>query len=148
MQNTNSDITYGVDDGSFRAAGGVDGIRNLVDCFYDYMDSLPEASTIRRMHPNDLTVSRDKLALFLCGWMGGPKLFAEKYPTTPIPKFHSQFTIGIEERDAWLQCMKRALADQPYSDDFKTYLIEQLFVPAERSRVASEARQAEEASKD
>ena len=133
---------YGVEDASFRAAGGVDGIRQLVDCFYDYMDTLPEASDIRRMHPKDLTVPRDKLALFLCGWMGGPKLFPQKYPTTPIPKFHSQFNIGIAERDAWLLCMRKALDEQPYAGDFKQYLLEQLFVPAERSRVASEARQA------
>jgi len=42
--------------------------------------------------------------------------------------------LGAKERDAWLLCMQRALAEQPYADDFKQYLIEQLFVPAERSR--------------
>ncbi|MEM7294619.1 MAG: group II truncated hemoglobin [Pseudomonadota bacterium] len=134
---------YGDGPASYIAAGEQAGIRRLVDCFYDYMDALPEAATIRAMHPKDLTVSRDKLALFLCGWMGGPKLFAEKYPTTPIPTFHSQFKIGVEERDAWLLCMENSLAEQPYADDFKTYLLEQLYVPAERSRMASEARHAQ-----
>lgn len=36
--------------------------------------------------------------------------------------------------DTWLLCMWKALEVQPYAQDFKRYLIEQLFVPAERSR--------------
>ncbi|MEM7207667.1 MAG: group II truncated hemoglobin [Pseudomonadota bacterium] len=131
---------YGEGPASYNAAGQQEGLRKLVDSFYDYMDTLPEAADIRAMHPKDLTVSRDKLALFLCGWTGGPKLFPQKYPTTPIPVFHSQFKIGVPERDAWLLCMRKALADQPYAEDFRQYMIEQLFVPAERSRVASEER--------
>jgi len=42
--------------------------------------------------------------------------------------------IGVEERDAWLLCMEESLKVQPYEADFKIYLIEQLFVPADRSR--------------
>ena len=125
---------YGVGDASYRAAGGETGIRRLVDDFYDAMDQLPEAATIRAMHPADLTVSRDKLARFLCGWLGGPKLYAEKYGPINIPQAHSRFGIGSKERDAWLSCMAEALKNQPYAADFKKYLLEQLHVPAERSR--------------
>lgn len=125
---------YGTDDASFQAAGGVEGIRKLVDAFYDAMEVLPEAKTIRDMHPDDLTESRDKLARFLSGWLGGPKLYREKYGSIAIPRAHNHLDIGIDERDAWLLCMEKALEDQPFADDFKTYLLEQLFVPAERSR--------------
>ncbi|BFM18046.1 group II truncated hemoglobin [Maricurvus nonylphenolicus] len=125
---------YGTDDASFQAAGGVEGIRKLVDAFYDAMEVLPEAKTIREMHPDDLTESRDKLARFLCGWLGGPKLYREKYGSIAIPRAHNHLDIGVDERDAWLLCMEKALEDQPFADDFKTYLLEQLFVPAERSR--------------
>jgi hemoglobin len=58
---------HGEGDTSFRAAGGVAGITRLVDAFYRQMDALPEAAAIRRMHPRDLTESRDKLARFPCG---------------------------------------------------------------------------------
>ena len=125
---------YGDGDASFQAAGGVEGIRQLVDDFYDIMDQLPEAKGIRDMHPQDLTVSRDKLARFLCGWLGGPKLYREKYGPIQIPRAHSHLSIGIHERDTWLLCMWKALEKQPYQEDFKHYLIKQLFVPAERSR--------------
>ena len=125
---------YGVGDASFRAAGGERGIRRLVDDFYDQMDSLPEASTIRAMHPADLEVSHDKLARFLCGWLGGPKLFQQKYGPITIPRAHSHLPIGRTERDTWLLCMSKALEQQPYSSDFKKYLLGQLAIPAERCR--------------
>jgi hemoglobin len=129
-----SSLPYGTDDASFQAAGGVEGIRVLVDAFYDAMETLPQAKTVREMHPDDLTESRDKLARFLCGWLGGPKLYREKYGSIAIPRAHNHLDIGPAERDAWLLCMEEALKDQPFANDFKAYLLEQLFVPAERSR--------------
>ncbi len=129
---------YGQGDTSFQAAGGQEGLRQLVDAFYDQMEQLAEAKTIRNMHAEDLTVSRDKLALFLCGWLGGPKLYREKYGAIGIPKAHRHLDIGFSERDAWLLCMEKAIALQPYAAEFKIYLLEQLAVPAERSRVASQ----------
>ncbi|MBY4678211.1 group II truncated hemoglobin [Marinobacterium arenosum] len=125
---------YGDGDISFQAAGGEAGIRKLVDAFYDAMEQLPEARRIRAMHPDNLDESRDKLASFLCGWLGGPKRYREKYGPIRIPAAHSHLEIGPAERDAWLLCMEKALESQPFATDFKKYLLEQLFVPAERSR--------------
>jgi len=125
---------YGQDDASFQAAGQQAGIRKLVDDFYDVMDQHNEADKIRKMHPVELEESRDKLALFLCGWLGGPRLFSEKYGAISIPRAHSHLRIGSTERDAWLLCMEEALKSQPYADDFKAYLLVQLAVPAERCR--------------
>ena len=125
---------YGVGDTSLRSAGGVEGVRVLVDHFYDAMESLPVAEGIRKMHPDDLEESRDKLARFLSGWLGGPKLYSEKYGSIRIPHAHAHLAIGAVERDAWLACMEHALTCMDYRDDFKTYLMAQLFVPAERCR--------------
>ncbi|MBL4868954.1 MAG: group II truncated hemoglobin [Pseudomonadales bacterium] len=125
---------YGVDDASYQAAGQEPGIRVLVDDFYHVMSTLPEARKIREMHPEDLEEARDKLARFLCGWLGGPKLFQGKYGPIRIPKAHRHLEIGLAERDAWLLCMEEALKQQPYADSFKKYLLEQLYVPAEGSR--------------
>ncbi len=125
---------YGIGDASYQAAGGETGIRTLVDDFYDAMARLPEAEKIRKMHPADLTISRDKLTLFLCGWLGGPRFYAQKYGPIRIPQVHSHLAIGRSERDAWLRCMQEALKIQPYAAEFKKYLLEQLYVPADRSR--------------
>ncbi|OUS13196.1 globin [Gammaproteobacteria bacterium 53_120_T64] len=140
-------VVYGDGDTSFQAAGGQAGIQCLVDCFYDYMESAPEAAAIRGMHPEDLAVTRDKLYCFLCGWLGGEKLFAPKYGPIMIPRAHEHLDIAEPERDAWLLCMEKAVAEQPYAEDFKAYLMRELFVPAERCRIVSQRRiEAEQAS--
>ena len=126
---------YGTGDTSFQNAGGEEGLRRLVDRFYDAMATLPEARTIFKMHPKDIEVSKDKLALFLCGWLGGPKLFREKYGPIRIPIAHKHLPIGPKERDAWMQCMKIAVSEQTHwREDFQSYFLREIYVPAERSR--------------
>lgn len=125
-------------DGSYLAAGELPGLIKLVDAFYDFMDTLPEAQAIRAMHKKDLTESRQKLAYFLSGWLGGPRLYAEHFGGINIPAAHRHFPVSYEERDAWLLCMQRAVELQPYEESFKEYLMQQLSVPAERIRMACE----------
>lgn len=129
-------VAYGVHDASFRAAGCEEGIQTLVEDFYSRMNSLPDARVIREMHPDDLAVSIDKLARFLCGWLGGPKRYHEKYGSISIPGVHGHLAIAANERDEWLKCMQLAVEAQPFADDFKKYLLEQLAVPAEHIRRA------------
>ena len=137
MQDSRENPAYGVGDASYRAAGERAGITKLVDAFYRIMDELPEAETIRRMHPSDLTESRDRLTRFLCGWLNGPKLYSEKYGPIRIPAAHEHLRIGVAERDAWLHCMALAIAEQDYAPDFAEYLLRELFIPAERVRQMS-----------
>ena len=128
---------YGVGDASYQAAGGIDGLQRLVDDFYTLMDERPEAAAIRAMHPESLELARDKLACFLSGWLGGPRLFSERYGPIAIPAFHAQWPIDENHSAAWLQCMAGAIARQPYAPDFADYLLTQLHVPAARIVQAS-----------
>jgi hemoglobin len=142
--NTQSNEPYGSGDASFRAAGGEAGLRRLVDRFFDRMASDARFSTIHALHPPDNAQSRDKLARFLCGWLGGPRRYQEKYGSISIPRVHAHLKIAAAERDQWLTCMAEAVAEQPYAADFRQYLLEQLYVPAEavrRHRAAIEAGQ-------
>jgi hemoglobin len=132
-----TDRSYGEGDATHLALGGVEGIRRLVELFYEEMDTLPEARVVRALHPPDLALSVDKLARFLSGWTGGPKLYSEKYGPIRIPVFHQHLPVGEAERDAWLLCMERALDRGDHPEDLKRYLLEQLYVPAERIRQAS-----------
>lgn len=91
--------------------GGEVAIRRLVDRFYDLMDEDPDYYGIRRLHPQDLTSSRQKLFMFLSGWTGGPSLYTEKYGDPRMRSRHMPFTIGMPERDQWLSCMSRAMVD-------------------------------------
>ena len=93
----------------YELLGGDDGVRALVADFYEHMDTLPEAKTIRAMHKGDLSEITDKLATFLIGWLGGPQRYQERFGRVIIPLAHRPFPIGPAERDAWLLCMHRAL---------------------------------------
>ena len=84
-------------------------IRAIVEAFYDVMDSDDKAKTIRHMHPEDLTSSREKLFMFLCGWTGGPQLYTERYGHPFLRRRHLPFKIGEEERDQWIYCMTKGL---------------------------------------
>jgi hemoglobin len=134
-------VPYGTGDASFQAAGGEAGIRQLVDAFFDRMGTDARFAAIFTMHPEQKDVSRDKLARFLCGWLGGPKLYNQKYGAIGIPRVHAHLAIATAERDQWLACMSETVQEQPFAADLKKYLMEQLFVPAEAVRRRCEDRQ-------
>ncbi len=96
----------------YEALGAEPAVRALVDRFYDLMDTLPEAATIRAMHPADLTESREKLFLFLTGWLGGPPVYVEKRGHPRLRMRHLPFAVDEAARDAWLRCMFQALDEQ------------------------------------
>lgn len=88
---------------------GENGLRALVDRFYDLMDLEPQFAGIRAMHPPTLDGSRDKLFWFLSGWTGGPNLFIERFGHPRLRARHLPYAIGISERDQWMQCMDMAM---------------------------------------
>ncbi|MEX2516198.1 MAG: group II truncated hemoglobin [Gammaproteobacteria bacterium] len=127
---TTTTAPYGQGDVTFQAAGGGAGIRQLVDHFYDIMASAPAYRRIYNWHP-DGDAARDKLARFLCGWMGGPRRYQENFGPISIPSAHQHLPITAVERDLWLGCMDEALAHQDYPQELRHYLQEQLRTPAE-----------------
>ena len=109
----------------YERLGGEQGVRRLVDRFYDLMDTLPEAKIIRDLHPKELTGSRDKLFKFLSGWLGGPPLYMQEYGHPRLRARHLPFAIGSAERDAWLLCMERALSEFAIDEVMRTHLLQQ-----------------------
>jgi hemoglobin len=104
--------------------GEESGIRALVEKFYYYMDILPEADGIRKLHPENLEESIEKLVLFLSGWSGGPPLYVEKYGHPRLRMRHMPFAIGESERDQWLFCMRRALQECISDEEVRQFLDE------------------------
>lgn len=95
----------------FELLGGERGVRELVDRFYDLMDLEPRFAGIRALHPTTLDGSRDKLFWFLCGWLGGPSLYVERFGHPRLRARHLPYPIGIAERDQWLACMALAMSE-------------------------------------
>lgn len=137
-------LPFGFEDTSYQAAGGSKGIIKLVDSFYTYLDRMTEAKPLRDLYPEDLSESKDKLARFLSGWLGGPRVYQEKYGEINIPKAHSALGLTEQHKSIWLGCMNRAISDQPYSKKFATYLKEQFKIPADRIIAAGEMQSAAE----
>lgn len=106
----------------YELIGGETALQALVNRFYDVMDSAPEAAQIRVLHPESLAQSREKLFMFLSGWSGGPSLYMEKYGHPRLRQRHMPFPIGKAERDQWLWCMDKALADMPFDSQLIEYL--------------------------
>jgi hemoglobin len=114
--------------------GGESGVRALVDRFYDLMELDPQFSAIRTLHAPSLDVARDKLFLFLSGWLGGPPVYVAKYGHPQLRARHLRFPIASRERDLWLLCMRRALADVRASDEFADALMRAFFGTADWMR--------------
>jgi len=95
----------------FARLGGETGVRALVDRFYDLMALEPQFSQLLALHPQDLSDSRDKLFWFLCGWLGGPDLYIQRFGHPMLRARHLPYAIGLAERDQWMACMMLAMQD-------------------------------------
>jgi hemoglobin len=90
------------------------------------MDTLPEAQGIRKLHLKNLARSEEKLFMFLSGWMDGPPLYVQKYGDPQMRARHLPFPIGDAERDQWLLCMRRAMAECVADETLRKFLDEKL----------------------
>ncbi len=97
---------------AFDPLGGEPAVRALVDRFYDLMDLEPEYAALRAVHGNTLDDARDKLFWFLCGWLGGPQHYVERFGHPRLRARHLPFPIGVRERDQWLACMGQAMRER------------------------------------
>ena len=114
--------------------GGEQAVRKLVDRFYDLMEELPEAREIRHLHAPDLSEARDKLFMFLSGWLGGPPLYIQKYGHPRLRQRHMPFPIGEAERDQWMMCMNQAMKDVGIAEELQKELSAAFFKTADFMR--------------
>ncbi|MFK8113930.1 MAG: group II truncated hemoglobin [Rubripirellula sp.] len=118
----------------YERLGGEQGVRAMVDRFYDLMSELPEARKIRELHPEDLSDSRDKLFKFLSGFYGGPGLYVQEFGHPMLRARHLPFPIGITERDQWLLCMNQAVDELVEDQGLATHLKMTFFRTADHMR--------------
>ena len=119
---------------AFDRIGGEAGTRALVDRFYDLMDLEPAYAALRAVHPTTLEGSRDKLFWFLCGWLGGPQHYTDRFGHPMLRARHLPFSIGIKERDQWLACMGQAMTEIALDPLLAAKLAESFFGTADWMR--------------
>lgn len=95
----------------YESIGGEPVVRALVERFYDLMELDPAYERLRAVHGSSLESAREKLFLFLSGWLGGPPLYADRHGHPMLRARHLPFAIGTVERDQWMACMKQAMAE-------------------------------------
>ena len=114
--------------------GGEAGVRALTERFYDLMDMEPQFAQLRSVHGASLASAREKLFLFLSGWLGGPPLYTDRYGHPKLRARHLPFPIATTERDQWLACMRRALADTAVDASLADGLMDAFFQTADWMR--------------
>ena len=123
-----------IDDTPYARMGGEPAVRRLVERFYQLMDTLPEAAAIRALHSEDLAEARDKLFMFLSGWLGGPPLYSERHGHPRLRARHLRFPIDAAASAAWMLCMEQALAETDIDPGLRARLVAALHQTAQHMR--------------
>ena len=119
---------------AFEALGGEPLVQSLVERFYDLMELDPAYAALRAVHGPGLTQARQKLTWFLCGWLGGPQHYTERFGHPRLRMRHMPYSIGILERDQWLACMDQAMGEVGMAEALRLRLRDSFFQTADWMR--------------
>ena len=109
----------------FEQVGGADKIKALVETFYDVMSEREPALAELHVCTPDGKVdrgSRERFALFLIGWLGGPEDYVQQHGHPRLRMRHNRVAVNIEMRDAWLRAMQIALEQHAITGDVRKFL--------------------------
>ena len=118
----------------FEWIGGEEKVRALVDRFYDLMDLEPEYAELRAAHGTELHRARENLFWFLCGWLGGPQHYTDRFGHPRLRMRHMPFKIGIKERDQWVAAMDQAMGETGVDEKLRARLRESFMQTADWMR--------------
>ncbi len=109
----------------FSLLGGEAPVRRLVEAFYDQMEAHEPA--LAELHQLDdegriSRTSRDRFALFLIGWLGGPQTYMQKFGHPRLRMRHAKVPIDEAMRDAWVRSMTRALDAKGVDGEVRAFL--------------------------
>jgi hemoglobin len=109
----------------FEQLGGADRVRALVERFYDVMSERePALARLHRCTPDGKVDrgSRDRFALFLIGWLGGPQDYIEQHGHPRLRMRHGRVPVNVAMRDAWLRSMSAALDAEGVTGELRGFL--------------------------
>ncbi|MBL9014034.1 MAG: group II truncated hemoglobin [Myxococcales bacterium] len=109
----------------FEQLGGAERVKAIVETFYDVMSEREPA--LAQLHPCDergavSRGSRDRFALFLIGWLGGPEDYVLQHGHPRLRMRHGRVPVNLEMRDAWMRCMTAAMEHHGVSGQVRAFL--------------------------
>jgi hemoglobin len=113
------------EDTPWQRIGGADGVKALVEAFYDTMEQRePELTAVHQLDaPGKVSrQSRDHFISFLNYWLGGPEDYLTVRGHPRLRARHGRVAVTIAQRDAWLRCMTRAMDSLSVSGGVRQYL--------------------------
>ena len=121
---------------AYERLGGDDGVRALVEAFYDIIEQEEYAAELHLLHRRGFGVahSRDEQFNYLSGFFGGPQRYVMKHGHARLKEIHEHVPIGPEMRDLWLRCMDEAIARIELDGDLASLLMRHLKAAAETAR--------------
>ncbi|WP_324753422.1 cyanoglobin [Roseovarius sp. Pro17] len=99
--------------------GGEAALKELVEHFYDLIESRPEGAQIVRLHMEGHGIAATRIGQFefLCGFFGGRQYFKELHGHMNVKLIHEHIPIMAEDAEDWLNLWDRALADLGHSGE-------------------------------
>lgn len=106
----------------YEEVGGEAFFSDLVSQFYAHVATDP---ILRPMYPeSDLKGAAIRLQTFLEQYWGGPTTYSDNRGHPRLRMRHSGFHIDLAARDAWLNCMKKAMDGMEMEDIHRVQLWE------------------------
>ena len=110
------------EDTPFDRLGGAERIRRLVERFYDAME--PPLARLHECDPDGRVARgpRDRFAMFLIGWLGGPQDYVAQHGHPRLRMRHARVLVDVAMRDAWVRAMRTALDAEGVTGDLRAFL--------------------------
>ena len=113
----------------YEQVGGEAFFADLTSQFYAVVANDP---ILRPMYPpDDLKGAAQRLQWFLSQYWGGPTTYQENRGHPRLRMRHSQFSIDIAARDAWLRAMRTAVDGVEINEELKEQLWDYLEMAAD-----------------
>jgi hemoglobin len=95
----------------FQQIGGEVPLRRLVNAFCDIVETHPDGAPVHALHQHGFGIAHPREAQFefLCGFLGGPRHYAERTGHSDLRLMHAHAAIREEEVVSWLRCMVHAI---------------------------------------
>ena len=105
----------------YEAVGGDAYFTALVDRFYAGVEA---DDLLRPMYPEDLEGARQRLALFLIQYWGGPTTYSDERGHPRLRMRHNPYAVDSAARDAWLRAMIDAVEADPPEEPIRSALLD------------------------